>query len=70
MFAYNGQEQATRKGVYSVTQQEQHGFDTAAYAQTDPQEGGSKTGPGAESDTYDCLVCLKFSAAITTVWWW
>jgi len=48
MFAYNGQEQATRKGVYSVTQQEQHGFDTAAYAQTDPQEGGeqNRTGGG------------------------
>jgi len=51
MFAYNGQEQATRKGVYSVTQQEQHGFDTAAYAQTDPQEGG-----GAKPDRGRSLI--------------
>ena len=31
-----------------------HRFDTAAYTQTDSL--GGSTGPGAESDIYDCLV--------------
>jgi len=31
-----------------------HGFNTVAYTQTDPP--GGNTGPGAESDIYDCFV--------------
>jgi len=38
-----------------VTQyRELHGFNTLAHTQTDVP--GGSTGPGAESDIYDCLV--------------
>jgi len=36
----------------------QHGFDTAAYTQTDPPM--NSTGPGAESDIYDYFVLFVF----------
>ena len=54
-FAHTGSEYATPKEcILKVTQQGQHGFDTAAHTQTDPL--GGSTGPGAESDINGCLV--------------
>ena len=40
-----------------MTQQGQHGFDTAVYTQTDPL--GGNTGPGAKSVVYDCVALLQ-----------
>jgi len=44
--------------IVSNSSWRQHGFDTAAYTQTDPPM--NSTGPGAESDIYDYFVLFVF----------
>ena len=46
------------KGIQSVTQQGQHGFDTTVYTQTSTPGGG--TGPEAKYDVYDCLLEIRY----------
>jgi len=44
--------------IVSNSSWRQHGFDTAAYTQTDPPM--NSTGPGAESDIYNYFVLFVF----------
>jgi len=49
-----------------VTQyRELHGFNTLAHTQTDVP--GGSTGPGAESDIYDCLVTDDLMELFVTI---
>ena len=43
----------------------QRGFDTAAHTETDTPR--DSTGPGAESDIYDCLLTARVKANRTLV---
>ena len=58
--AHNGQEWATRKGVYSkLLNRGQHGSDTAACTETDPPGAAQDRERSLMSRAYDCLGVLK-----------
>jgi len=54
MFSHTGRGGYATRTRLRVTQQVQHGFETAANTRTDPPEGSTGQ-TGAVSDVYDCL---------------